>query len=210
MTATATDLALPAEYATGEVLTRAATVEEIDVEKGLVDVRLMKYETEAEIDDGLFETFTRSAFKAAVGNPSRVKVTDQGHQRQVVIGQASELRDEEDGLYGVLRIADTTAGRDVLTLLRKGPDGSPAVLDELSVEFRPMKRYFKVTRSERGLHVRHDRATLVGVSPVAAGAYGDGSRVLATREDARDRKRERILAELAALDSGSAQLAGLR
>lgn len=199
-----TDLALPAGFATGEVMERRAAVQEIDADKGLVDVRFMEYERQVEIDDKIFEVFTRGAFKASCSNASRVKVSDQGHNRAVVIGQATELRDEEGGLYGVLRIADTTAGRDVLTLLRE------KVLEHLSVEFRPMPRHYRVDRTPDGLLVRHNRAQLVGVSPVGAGAYGDGSRVLATREDVRDRRRERALAELAALTSGSEQLLKLR
>lgn len=199
-----TDLVLPAAFSTGEVLTRTADVQEIDVDKRLVDVRLMRYETEAQIDEMLFETFGRAAFKAAVGNPSRCKVSDQGHNRKVIVGQAKDLRDENDGLYGTLRIADTTAGRDVLELMRE-VEGQ-RILEDLSVEFRAMPRYFKVKRSERGLHVRHDRAVLLGVSPVGAGAYGEGSKVLATREEIADRQRERLVAELAALNAGSDHL----
>lgn len=195
-----TDLVLPAAYNTGDVITRSvASVEDIDAEKRLVDVRLMRYETEAEVDESLFETFTRGAFKASTGNPSRVKVSNQGHDRSIVIGQASELRDEEDALYGVLRIAATTTGNDVLTLMRE------RMLEELSVEFRAQKRYMRVTRSERGLHVRHDRAVLCGVSPVAAGAYGEGSRVLSVREAQRDQEREKALAFLNSLTAGRKQ-----
>lgn len=192
------DLALPASYLAGDLLTRAATVEEIDADRRMVDVCLMTYEREAQVGDQLWEVFTRGAFKAAVGNPSRVKMSAQGHQLGTVIGQATELRDEDAALYGRLMISDTAAGRDTLTLLRD------RVLEELSVEFRTVARGYKVTRSPKGLHVRHDKALLVGVSPVAAGAYGDGSRVLALRAQQADRQREKILAELAALDSGSA------
>lgn len=196
------DLVLPAQYTTGDVLVRAATVEDIDADKRTVDVRLMRYEHEVEVDEGLHEMFTAGAFKAAVGNPSRVKVSDQQHQRAVVIGQATELRDESDALYGRLMIADTVAGRDTLTLLRE------KILEELSIEFRAMKRYMKVNRSTKGLHVRHDRAVLVGISPVAAGAYGDGSRVLAVRCEMEDRQRDKAIASLMAMTSGTDTLAG--
>jgi HK97 family phage prohead protease len=141
--------------------------------------------------------FTRAAFAAAVGNPSRVKVTDQQHNRAVNIGMAVELRDEPDGLYGKLKIADTTAGRDVLTLLRE------RVLEELSVEFRPMARRFQVVRrAADDLLVRHDKAELVGVSPVGAGAYGDQARVLLVRNAERERAREKAMAYLDSLVAG--------
>jgi HK97 family phage prohead protease len=176
---------------------RAAVTAVEDAEPGTVEARIVPYEHETQIDDGLWEIFTRGAFAAAVGNPSRCKVTDQGHQRQVVIGHATELRDEGDAHYGKLRIADTSQGRDVLALFRAGS------LTELSVEFRPQRRHMRVTkRPDGGVLVRHDKATLVGVSPVGAGAYGDEARVLAVREASSDRAAERIIAELLGLTSG--------
>jgi HK97 family phage prohead protease len=180
------------------VQVRAATVEDVDEETGIVEVKIVPYEVEAQLDDGLAEVFSRAAFSAAVGNPSRCKMTDQQHGRAVVIGNAVELRDEPDGHYGRLRIADTVAGRDVLTLLRAG------VLDEMSVEFRPMRKHMRVVRREGGaVLVRHDKATLVGVSPVSAGAYGRDARVLSVRDAETDRARERELAYLASLTAGS-------
>lgn len=164
---------------------------------GTVDAKIAPYEVEAQLSDGLWEVFTRGAFAGAVGNPSRCKVTNQGHDRAVVIGHAVSLRDEEDGHYGKLRIADTSQGRDVLALLRAGS------LTELSVEFRMQKRGYRIgPRSGGGQLLRHDRATLVGVSPVGAGAYGDAARVLAVRAADAERVREEALARLHALTSG--------
>jgi HK97 family phage prohead protease len=178
-------------------LRAAATVEAVDVDAGIVDAKLVPYEVEARIGEGLHEVFTRAAFASAVGNPSRVKVTDQQHNRAVNIGMAVELRDEPDGLYGKLKIADTSAGRDVLTLLRE------RVLEELSVEFRPMARRFVVVRrAADDLLVRHDKAELVGVSPVGAGAYGDQARVLLVRNAERERAREKAMAYLDSLVAG--------
>jgi HK97 family phage prohead protease len=184
-------------------LRAAATVEDVDVDAGIVDAKLVPYEVEAHLGEGLHEIFTRGAFAAAVGNPSRVKLTDQQHQRQVAIGKAVELRDEPDGLYGKLRIADTRAGRDVLVLLREG------VLSELSVEFRPLRRkYDVVRRGPDDMLVRHHQAELVGVSPVSSGAYGDQARVLMVRNAERDRGREKALAYLDSLTSGPRRHAG--
>jgi HK97 family phage prohead protease len=179
------------------VQVRAAKVEDVDDEHGTVRVKLVPYEVEAELWDGAMEVFTRGAFAAAVGNPSRCKMTDQQHNRNVVIGNAIELRDEPDGHYGTLRIADTVAGRDVLTLLRAG------VLDEMSVEFQPMRKHMRVTNREGGVLIRHDKATLLGVSPVSEGAYGQGARLLSVRAAEADRARERELAYLASLNSGT-------
>jgi HK97 family phage prohead protease len=179
-----------------QVRTTAATVEEIDEEAGLVEAKLAAYEETVELEPGLWEVFSRGAFAGAVGNPSRVKVTNQGHDR-VIIGHATELRDEDDGLYGRLKIPDTSHGRDVLTLLREG------TLVDLSVEFRAQRRHVVVARRETGgVLVRHNKATLTGISPVGAGAYGDKARVLSVREAARDLARDRALAHLATLVSG--------
>jgi HK97 family phage prohead protease len=207
---TVDDLVLPAQYATGDVLVRAASVEDVDEDKGTVDVIVMTYNQRAQIDHELFEEFAPGAFKAVCANPSRVKVSDQQHDRKVVVGQAIELRDEPTQLRGKLRIADTNAGRDLLKLMTPGKNGEPPILEELSVEFRAQPRHFKVTRSEKGLLVRHDKAVLVGISPVSAGAYANGSRVLAVRADMENRQRERAIAELHAMTSGTETLSHLR
>lgn len=178
-------------------LRAAATVESVDLDAGVIDAKLVPYEVEADLGGGLHEVFAPGAFSAAVGNPSRVKVTDQQHNRAVNIGKAIELRDQPDGLYGRLRIVDTSAGRDVMVLLRE------KVLEELSVEFRPIRRKFDlVRRGANDMLVRHHKAELVGVSPVGAGAYGDQARVLLVRSAERDTAREEALMFLASLTAG--------
>lgn len=186
-----------ARFELDQVQTRRASVTGVAEEEGVVEARIVPYEHEVQLDEGLWEVFSRGAFQAAVGNPSRCKVTDQGHQRQVIIGHAIELRDDEGALEGRLKIADTSQGRDVLALFRAGS------LTELSVEFRTQARHMRVTRRPGGgVLVRHDRAVLVGVSPVGMGAYGDEARVLSVREAAADTTRERILAQLRGLTAG--------
>lgn len=183
-------------FDTEAVQVRQAEVVGVE-DDGTVDAKIVPYEVEAPLSDGLWEVFTRGAFSAAVGNPSRCKVTNQGHDRAVVIGHAIALRDEEDGHYGKLKIADTSQGRDVLALLRAGS------LSELSVEFKMQRRGYRFSpRAGGGQLLRHDRATLVGVSPVGAGAYGDQARVLAVRDAETERKRERVLALLHGLTAG--------
>lgn len=156
-------------------LVRSAEVVDFDADRGLVKARLVPYEVKVDLYDNVTEVFTRGAFARAAEAPHRVKVTDQQHNRMVVIGNASELRDEADGLYGSLKIADTTAGRDTLTLLRD------KVLDELSIEFLPQVKHMQVEQVDGVTHIRHDRARLLGVSPVSQGAYGQNAKVLAVR-----------------------------
>lgn len=189
-------ITVPTRFEHDQVQTRRAEITAVNEDEGVVEARIVPYENEVQLDDGLWEVFSRGAFAAAVGNPSRCKVTDQGHQRNIVIGHAVELRDDTDAHYGRLRIADTTQGRDVLALLRAGS------LSELSAEFVPQRRHMRITQRAGGVLVRHDRATLVGVSPVGLGAYGHEARVLSVREADVDRRREAILAQLQALTAG--------
>lgn len=156
-------------------LSRAAEVVDFDAHRGQVRAKLAAYEHRIDLYDNITEVFTRGAFARAAEAPHRVKVSDQQHNRMVVIGHAVELRDEQDGLYGTLKIADTSAGRDTLTLLRDG------VLDELSVEFVPQVKHMQVRQEGGVTHIRHDRAMLIGVSPVSQGAYGQDAKVLAVR-----------------------------
>jgi HK97 family phage prohead protease len=191
-----------------EAQTRAATVVDVDTDRGTIDALLVSYGQRAQIDHDLFEEFTRGAFASAVSAPHRVKVSNQQHDMKVTIGKATEIREEGDSVYARLHIADTAAGRDVMTLLRE------EILDELSIEFLPQKRYMKVEKlPEGGLLVRHERAVLKGVSPVAHGAYGRGSRVLAVRAqtiyDERSAEREQA-AQAAAADLAARREAELR
>jgi HK97 family phage prohead protease len=189
-------MTIPAGFDTEAVQVRTAVVVGVD-DEGLVEAKLAPYEVEAELADGVWEVFTRGAFAGATDNPSRCKVSDQGHQRQVVIGHAAELRSLQDGMYGKLKIADTVNGRDVLTLMRSGS------LTDLSVEFRPQKKNMRISqRAGGGVLIRHDKATLVGVSPVGEGAYGEDARVLMVREASQRRAREEAIARLSLLTAG--------
>jgi HK97 family phage prohead protease len=190
-----------------EIQTRAATVVDVDADRGIIEALVVTYEQRAQIDHDVYEVFTRGAFASSVSAPHRVKVSNQGHDMRVTIGQALELREESNALYGRLRIADTAAGRDVLTLLRE------EIIDELSVEFLPQKKYMRVEKFADGLLVRHDRGVLKGISPVPHGAYGRGSRVLAVRAqtifDERSAEREQA-AQAAAADLAARREAELQ
>lgn len=164
------------EFLGDEPLHRAAKVVELDAPEGVVTVRMVPYEQPTQIYEDLTETFARGSLAGATKVPNRVKVTDQQHNAMVVIGHAVAIRDEADGLYADLKIADTAAGRDTLTLMRDG------FLDEVSIEFRPLAKHMKVTRDETGMtFVRYERALLLGVSPVSHGAYGRQAKVLSVR-----------------------------
>jgi len=176
---------------------RSAPVLELkeDADYGYLEVKIVPYELETQLAERYFEVFSRGAFAGAVGNPRRCVMSNAQHDRANPIGRAIELRDEADGHYGVIRIPKTERGSDVLKLI-KGE-----VLEEISVEFMPQKRYRREEWRDGDLHVRHDRAVLEGCSPVTFGAYGENARVIAVRERF-DRIRERELSFLQSLRAG--------
>jgi HK97 family phage prohead protease len=155
--------------------------------EGVVDGMAVPYETRTELSPRVWETFSRGAFSRAVKDPARVKVRGVGHSREV-IGHVLALEDRAAGLWVRMRIVDTTAGLDALKLLRAGS------IDEFSVEFETNPRWHTVTETRDGILVRHNRAHLVGISPVPHGAYGRDARVLSVR-DADDKEREARIAQ---------------
>ena len=57
-----------------------------------------------------------------------------GHEsRKLPVGHATELREEADGLHAEFRMADTTEGNDLLTLVHDG------VIDSFSIGFTPIR-----------------------------------------------------------------------
>lgn len=187
-----------AEAALDGLQVRAAPVLEVkeDDDYGYLEVKIAPYEIETRLAERYFEVFSRGAFAGAVGNPKRCVMSNAQHDRANPIGRAIELREEDDGHYGVIRIPKTTRGLDVLKLVRGD------VLEEISVEFEPQKRYRREAWRDGNLHIRHDRATLVGCSPVTAGAYGEHARVIAVR-DRLNHIKERELSYLASLQAGA-------
>lgn len=179
---------------------RAAPVLEVreDDDYGYLEVKIVPYEVETQLAERYFEVFSRGAFSGAIGNPGRCIMSNAQHDMGNPIGRAIELRDEQDGHYGVIRIPKTSRGLDVLKLCRG------EVLTEISAEFMPQKRNRREEWRDGDLHIRHDRATLTGCSPVTAGAYGEHARVIAVR-DRVEKIREREVAFLESLRAGAKQ-----
>jgi hypothetical protein len=142
------------------------------------------------------ESFRPGAFTRTLveRGPERVKLLAQHDTRQLPLGRAIVLREDAAGLYGEFRVSATTAGDEVLELVRDG------ALDGLSVGFRPIRE----NRSATGVLERLEVA-LHEVSLVAHPAYAD-ARVVAVRSQdastpllARARRAQR-LADLIALE----------
>lgn len=172
---TAAALTLPSDLAE-MVQRRAAAVAQLTDTGGFV-ARLVPYERPTQLWDGLSEVFTRGAFAAAVKDPGRVKVMDQGHGRDV-IGRATQLDDRADGIWGVFEFAKSQTAQDVRELLAGG------YLDEVSIEFQQLPKHRTVSETAEGMLVRHDQARLLGIAPVAHGQYGRGAKVTSARSEA--------------------------
>jgi HK97 family phage prohead protease len=88
------------------------------------------------------ETIVHGAFaRTIVERGGRVKARAQ-HDRSVLpVGSATLLREDARGLYAELRIAQTSAGDDVLELVREGH------VNALSVAFNSVRDDWNATRS---------------------------------------------------------------
>lgn len=161
------------------VQVRAAALESVATDKREILLRAVPYDTEIELYPDLFEQFERGALKAAAKDPARVKFFhDHGGP---IVGQAMEVRDESDGSWIRLKVSQTVAGDELLTLARDG------VLDEASIEFRAIPADMEITRDGDGrMHVKHKRAHLTGVALVPHGAYSRGATVASVRKAAQD------------------------
>lgn len=177
----------------GEPQYRRAQIE--GIEDRVILLRAVPYDVEAEVDRNLFESFEPGAFANAQRDPARVKFwfghSDSGGK---IVGQAAAVEDRPDGVLVRSRVSATPAGDELLTLARDH------VLDEASIEFRPIPRSMSVRRDGDAIHVRHKRAHLSGVALVPEGAYGRDALVLSVREYREQRDQKRRLEALARLN----------
>lgn len=162
---------------------RAADLEHLDLEDGMLLCRAAPYDHEVQLDRELFESFAPGTFARAAEAPHRVKLW---HEHQgPLIGHAREIEDRPDGLWIRAKISDTLNGQEARELAR---DGS---LDQVSITFRAQRDWMQVQRRGDGLHIRHSRGWLLGVALVAHGAYADMAHVASVRSDDQiDRDRE--------------------
>lgn len=182
---------VPALYLTPEPQTRSATVEALDTDQRVVELRAVPYGVETRLGPRLVEVFHPRAFANAAKDPARVILYSQ-HSTDggVPVGRAEVVTDTADGVVIRARVSDTAAGTDLLTLARDG------VLGQASVEFQPIPDDMQVTRRGEDTLVRHRRARLLGVALVPHGAYGEHATVLSVRAAASAKARDEWLARL--------------
>lgn len=161
---------------------RKADIEDVDPVRGTILVRAVPYDHEIQLYPELFETFAPGTFTAAQRAPHRAKLWNE--HGGPVVGCGVEVDDRADGLWIRARFANTQAGQDARELARD------QILDQVSIEFRPLEEWLTVKRSDQGMHITHKRAHLLGVALVAHGAYDDEAFIAAVR-DGSDKERER-------------------
>lgn len=132
-------------------------------------IRLVKWGEVAEhTHEGIRETFERGAFAGT--DPTRVTIEAQGHGNEIV-GRGVSLEEREDGAYLTARVASTSGGNDLLTLIREG------LLGAASVVFRPIQS----VAAPGGL-VRRTLVELARVAVLDRGAYPSAA-VVAVRSE---------------------------
>lgn len=168
-----------------------------DLADNEVLLRAVPYDVEYPIDLGLGESFEPGAFRGAEKDPARVKLWHDHSDtpRGRIAGVGTSIEDRPDGSYVRAKFANTDTGQELRSLLKDG------ILDEASIEFRPIPKDMQVIRDGDNVHVRHRRAHLRGVAVVPEGAYGRDALVMSVR-DLRAKTAEKARAEaLARLDA---------
>ena len=114
------------------------------------------------------EEFSPGAFHDSLGKRgNRVKLLEAHDERRLPLGRIVGMEERNGGLHIEARISDTSAGNDVLTLVRDG------ALDGFSIGFRAA-RGGSAFKDENGTLVRTvSKATLDEVSIVNIPAYED-------------------------------------
>jgi hypothetical protein len=167
---------------------RAADLEHVDLDEGTILMRAAPYDVETQLDRELWESFAPKAFERSTVAPGRCKLWNE--HGGPLIGHAKEVEDRPDGLWIRAKVSNTPAGAEAIELARDG------TLDQVSVTFKPMSEWMKVTRAENGLHVRHSRAALLGVALVSHGAYADDAFIASVRDSESDKARDALVARL--------------
>lgn len=166
-----------------EVLTRSyALVRAATADDGrTLAIQAVPWDTEIQIGPGEWESFDRAAFDPQLPAASRLTLT-LGHPRpgdlltDSLIGRLASMEAGPEGLLVQARVASTGVANEALTLVNDG------ILDQVSIGFIDLKPT-KQQRQGGGTLWRRVAARLDHVALVAAGAYGDGAKVLAVRQE---------------------------
>lgn len=171
---------------------RAADVEHVDPDEGTILMRAAPYDVECQLDRDLWESFAPATFARAANAPTRVKMWNE--HGGPLIGHARSVEDRPDGIWVMAKFSNTPHGSEARELAADG------TLDQVSITFKPMSEWMKVSRKPDGLHVRHSRGALLGVALVAHGAYAESAFIASVRDAEAAREREHRIAQLRSLN----------
>lgn len=120
------------------------------------------------------ELFKPGAFTRTLAErgAARIKVFASHASGAFPLGRADVLREDANGLYCELRVSQTAAGDEALTLIRDG------ALDSLSIGFSPVRE----SRGDASGLIERTEVRLHEISVVAYPAY-ESARILAVRSD---------------------------
>lgn len=181
---------LPTRF--NEVQHRAAEIKDLDPDAGTLRCRLVPYDVEVELDHGLYESFAPKAFERAANAPTRMKMWFE--HAGPLVGHCTAIEDKPDGCWADAKFANTLAAQEARELARNG------TLTDVSITFKAMKDWVKLSRRNDGLHVRHARGFLMGFALVGIGAYAEHAFIASTRdaepspEEIKERRRQEQLA----------------
>ena len=105
------------DFRTSFKITRA---EEDDAEK-VIEGYFALYESETELFDGVYEIISKGAFDNTIKNDIRALWN---HNTQYVLGRSKngslEVKADEKGLYGLIRLPNTQYAEDLYELVKRG------------------------------------------------------------------------------------------
>lgn len=145
-----------------------------------LSIRAVPWDTEIQIGPAEFESFDRGAFDAQLRAAGRLKLT-LGHPKpgdrltDSLIGNLTAMEARADGLHVQARVASSSAATEALALVNDG------VLDQVSIGFIDLRS--KREPRPGGTLFRRMAARLDHLALVGEGAYGEGAKVLAIREE---------------------------
>jgi uncharacterized protein len=168
-----------------EYRTFVEPIETRSLSQRLICGRVVPFGVDTQISNDLIERFERGAFNHQLRAPNRVgfyHLHSNAHGEH--IGHGVLLRDDQEGLWGEFKVADSTIGNHYLQMAREG------MLRQWSIGFVPDK-----TRQD-GDTVVYTRANLFELALVPEGAYGELASVAAVRALVPPLARDVLLAKL--------------
>lgn len=147
---------------------------------------VVPFGVDKDIDGYLTERFERGAFRHQYKAAPRVALRNlhTGQFGSEQIGAGVMLRDDDDGLYGEFRVADSEIGRHYWAMARE------RMISQWSIGFRPEK-----TRRDGRVTV-YTRAQLLETALVPEGAYGEAAQVASVRSAIPRLEVDRLRAQL--------------